>query len=139
MVKRNPRNLNLDFLIKIHHEDGFQGGEIRFRISRSIAKNLKSGFQNLNRDNQRKIRRRLFTSSIKREVFSRRSRAETAEKRVLLYNKPIAFLTFSLLSPSPLLRLPRCVGNSYKFRSFNQDPNPTRECRTPLQSLLPNY
>ena len=30
--------------------------------------------------NQRKIRRRLFTSSIKREVFSRRSRAETAEK-----------------------------------------------------------
>ena len=41
--------------------------------------------QNLNLDfpierNQRKIRRRLFTSSTKREVFSRRSRAETAEK-----------------------------------------------------------
>ena len=30
--------------------------------------------------NQRKIRRCLFMSSIKREVFSRRSRAETAEK-----------------------------------------------------------
>ena len=41
--------------------------------------------QNLNLDfpierNQRKIRRCLFMSSIKREVFSRRSRAETAEK-----------------------------------------------------------
>ena len=29
---------DLDFLIEIYPEDGFLGGEIRFRISRSIAK-----------------------------------------------------------------------------------------------------
>ena len=29
---------DLDFVIEIHPEDGFLGGEIRFRISRSIAK-----------------------------------------------------------------------------------------------------
>ena len=36
--KGNPWNPDLDFLIEIHPEDGFVGGEIRFRISRSIAK-----------------------------------------------------------------------------------------------------
>ena len=36
--KGNPKNLDLDFLIKIHPEDGFLGGEIRFRISPSIGK-----------------------------------------------------------------------------------------------------
>ena len=34
----NPWNQDLDFLIKIRPEDGFLEGEIRFRISRSIAK-----------------------------------------------------------------------------------------------------
>ena len=29
---------DLDFLIEIHPEDGFLGGEVRFRISRSIGK-----------------------------------------------------------------------------------------------------
>ena len=38
----NPKNPDLDFLIEIHPEDGFLGGEIRFRISRSIEK---SGFR----------------------------------------------------------------------------------------------
>ena len=32
--KGNPKNPDLDFLIEIHPEDGFLGGEIRFRISR---------------------------------------------------------------------------------------------------------
>ena len=36
--KGNPKNPDLDFLIEIHPEDGFLGGEIRFRISRSIGK-----------------------------------------------------------------------------------------------------
>ena len=36
--KGNPKTQDLDFLIEIHPEDGFLGGEIRFRISRSIAK-----------------------------------------------------------------------------------------------------
>ena len=40
--KRNKKNPDLDFLIEIHPEDGFLGGEIRFRISRSIGK---SGFR----------------------------------------------------------------------------------------------
>ena len=31
--KGNPWNPDLDFLIEIHPEDGFVGGEIRFRIS----------------------------------------------------------------------------------------------------------
>ena len=31
-------NPDLDFSIEIHPEDGFLGGEICFRISRSIAK-----------------------------------------------------------------------------------------------------
>ena len=45
-------NPDLDFLIEIHPEDGFLGGEIRFRISRSIGKSgfrfwkSKSGFPN---------------------------------------------------------------------------------------------
>ena len=51
-LKGNPWNLDLDFLIEIHPEDGFLGGEIRFRISRSIGKSglrfwkSKSGFPN---------------------------------------------------------------------------------------------
>ena len=50
--KGNPKNPELDFLIEIHPEDGFLGGEIRFRISRSIGKSRfrfwksKSGFLN---------------------------------------------------------------------------------------------
>ena len=32
--KGNPKTPDLDFLIEIHSEDGFLGGEIRFRISR---------------------------------------------------------------------------------------------------------
>ena len=40
--KGNPKNPDLDFLIAIHPEDEFLGGEIRFRISRSIGK---SGFR----------------------------------------------------------------------------------------------
>ena len=40
--KGNPKYPDLDFLIEIHPEDGFLGGEIRFRISRSIGK---SGFR----------------------------------------------------------------------------------------------
>ena len=32
------RTPDLDFPIEIHPEDGFLGGEIRFRISRSIGK-----------------------------------------------------------------------------------------------------
>ena len=45
--KENP---DLDFLIEIHPEDGFFGGEIRFRILRLIGKSRfrfkksKSGF-----------------------------------------------------------------------------------------------
>ena len=31
-------NSDLDFLIEIHPKDGFLGGKISFRISRSIAK-----------------------------------------------------------------------------------------------------
>ena len=48
----NPWNADLNFLIEIHHKDGFLRGEIRFRISRSIAKSgiriskSKSGFPN---------------------------------------------------------------------------------------------
>ena len=45
--KGNPKNQDLDFLIEIHLEDGFLGGEIRFRISRSIGK---LDFENLNPD-----------------------------------------------------------------------------------------
>ena len=50
--KGNLKNLDLDFLIEIHPEDGFLGSEIRFRISRSIGKSRfrfwksKSGFPN---------------------------------------------------------------------------------------------
>ena len=48
--KGNPKNPDLDYLIEIHPEDGFLGGEIRFRISRSIGKSgfrkSKSGFPN---------------------------------------------------------------------------------------------
>ena len=40
--KGNLKNPDLDFLIEIYPEDGFLGGEIRFRISRSIGK---SGFR----------------------------------------------------------------------------------------------
>ena len=40
--KGNPKNPDFDFLIEIHPEDGFLGGEIRFRISDSIGK---SGFR----------------------------------------------------------------------------------------------
>ena len=40
--KGNPKNPDLDFLIAIHPEDEFLGGEIRFQISRSIGK---SGFR----------------------------------------------------------------------------------------------
>ena len=36
--KGNPWNPDLDFLIEIHPENGFLGGKIRFRISRSITK-----------------------------------------------------------------------------------------------------
>ena len=40
--KMNDPNIHafpdLDFLIETHHEDGFLGSEICFRISRSIAK-----------------------------------------------------------------------------------------------------
>ena len=36
-------------LIEIHHENGFLGGEIRFRISRSTGK-LDLDFENLNPD-----------------------------------------------------------------------------------------
>ena len=36
--KGNPKNPDLDFLIEIHPEYGFLGGEICFRISRSIGK-----------------------------------------------------------------------------------------------------
>ena len=36
--KGNPWNPDLDFLIEIHPEDGFLGGEVLFRILRSIAK-----------------------------------------------------------------------------------------------------
>ena len=48
----NQKNPDLNFLIEIHPEDGFLGGEIRFRISRSIGKSgfrfwkSKSGFPN---------------------------------------------------------------------------------------------
>ena len=41
-TKRNPKNPDVDFLIEIHPEDGLLGGEICFRISRSIGK---SGFR----------------------------------------------------------------------------------------------
>ena len=50
--KGNPKNQDLDFLIEIHPEDGFLGGEIRFWISCSIGKSgfrfckSKSGFPN---------------------------------------------------------------------------------------------
>ena len=37
-VLKDSFSNDLDFLIEIHPEDGFLGGEIRFRISRSIAK-----------------------------------------------------------------------------------------------------
>ena len=40
--KGKSKNQDLDFLIEIHPEDGFLGGEIRFRISCSIGK---SGFR----------------------------------------------------------------------------------------------
>ena len=40
--KGNPKNPDLDFLIEIHPEDRFLGGEILFRISCSIGK---SGFR----------------------------------------------------------------------------------------------
>ena len=36
--KGNPKDPDLDFLIEIHPEDGFLGGEIHFRISCSIGK-----------------------------------------------------------------------------------------------------
>ena len=38
VCKGNPWNSDLDFLIEIHLKDGFRGGEVRFRISGSIAK-----------------------------------------------------------------------------------------------------
>ena len=41
MLIMRTHNPDLDFLIEIHAEDGFLGGEIRFRISSSIGK---SGF-----------------------------------------------------------------------------------------------
>ena len=45
----------MDFVIEIHHEEGILGGEIRFRISRSIAKSeiriSKSKFGFPNRSN----------------------------------------------------------------------------------------
>ena len=51
-VKRKSMKSGFGFLLKIHPEDGFLGGEIRFRISHSIAKSeiwiskSKSGFPN---------------------------------------------------------------------------------------------
>ena len=50
--KGNPNNPDLDFLIEIHPDDGFLGGEVHFRISCSIGKSgfrfskSKSGFPN---------------------------------------------------------------------------------------------
>ena len=40
----------MDFLIEIHPEDGFLGGEIRFWISRSNLGNPDLDFENLNPD-----------------------------------------------------------------------------------------
>ena len=37
LIMRRIKNSDLDFLIEIHPEDGFLGGEIRFRISQSNA------------------------------------------------------------------------------------------------------
>ena len=47
--KWNPWNPHLDFLIEIHREDEFLGGEIRFRISRLVAKS-EIRISNLNPD-----------------------------------------------------------------------------------------
>ena len=68
-------------------------------------------------EKERKIRRREFVSSIKRSirkfhVLVMQCRQRNVPKRVMhvrvvvLVIKPIAFLTFSLPSPSSLLKLP---------------------------------
>ena len=72
---------------------------------------------------QRKIRHRLFTSSIKRairhfHVLVVQWRQRNVQKSVMhvqsccFLNKPIAFLTFSLASPSSLLKLPIKIFNN---------------------------
>ena len=43
--KGKPKNPDLDFLIEIHPEDGLLGGEIRFRISRSVGKSALRGLK----------------------------------------------------------------------------------------------
>ena len=68
-------------------------------------------------EKERKIRRRVFASSIKRSirkfhVLVMQCRQRNVPRRVMhvrvvvLVIKPIAFLTFSLPSPSSLLNLP---------------------------------
>ena len=65
----------MDFLIEIHPEDGFLGGEIRFRISRSIGKSgfrfskSKSGF--LNRTHPDRAEKRLRIRVVDSFVFDR--------------------------------------------------------------------
>ena len=65
---------------------------------------------------RKKIRRRLFTSSIK--LAFRHFHADVTTKKCTKkphareLNKPIAFLTISLLSPSSLLKLPQKMGKT---------------------------
>ena len=47
--KGNPKNPDLDFLIEIHSEDGFLGGEIRFGFRVRLG-NPDLDFENLNPD-----------------------------------------------------------------------------------------
>ena len=47
--KENPKNPDLDFLIEIHPEDGFLGGEIRFGFRVRLG-NPDLDFENLNPD-----------------------------------------------------------------------------------------
>ena len=99
-------------------------------------------------ERERKIRRCLFTSSIKREiryfhelVVQRRQWNVQKKKvwwtcKVVLLNKPIAFLTFSLPSPTSLLklsvglRLYLLTSQTFEVLSMEQDARKSpQECQ----------